>query len=423
MQAGPNSLDSIMHPAALRIRELSLEVWPDRPVELVGKSPAMEQLLQKVNKFARFDEPILILGETGTGKELIARACFLAGPRRKHKFVAVSCPQHGDGNLTTSELFGHKKGSFTGATSDRKGFFETADGGVIFLDEIADLPLSTQVMLLRALAEGEFRRVGESETRRVSTRVVAATNRKLKDLVVQKEFRHDLYFRLSYFPLYVPPLRERGDDWKLIAEKLLSERAARFGEVRRLSPDAVARLSCYHWPGNVRQLESVVKFGYSASDTEWVELEHVESALDWAHERILPSADVGLPVASHDFPESPHSSHAFGEGNRTKTHTEDAVLAIYAKILAGHSFWELVHAPYLNRDLNNEQIRCLLEHALARCGGTYTSLLKHFGLPENQYQRFMDFLRTHNLKLEGEQLRSLRRAWNAGPSGSVPERT
>ena len=141
---------------------------------------------------------MLIAGESGAGKELVAKACYLLSPRRELPFVSVNCPQYQDGNLTVSELFGHKKGSFTGAVCDRRGLFETADSGVIFLDEIADLPIGAQVMLLRALAEGEFRPVGGSDTQSVNVRVIAATNRPLKEMIVANEFRNDLYFRLAY---------------------------------------------------------------------------------------------------------------------------------------------------------------------------------------------------------------------------------
>ena len=199
------------------IRALSLQLFPERaPIEFVGHDPAIVELLRRIAKVAKFDDPVLITGESGSGKELVARAIYLLSGRINSEFSAVNCPQHQDGNLTVSELFGHEKGSFTGAAADRKGSFEAADGGVVFLDEVADLPMSAQVMLLRALAEGEFKRLGSNKARRVNVRVVAATNRPLEAMRIGEAFREDLYFRLRYFAIEVPPLRRRGNDWFLL---------------------------------------------------------------------------------------------------------------------------------------------------------------------------------------------------------------
>src|SRR5207244_9960368 len=159
---------------------------------------------------------ILITGESGVGKEFFAKACYLLGDRTYAPFVVVNCPQYGDANLTVSELFGHVKGSFTGAMSDHQGLFEVADGGVVFLDEVGDLHPNAQTMLLRALAEKEVKPIGSTKTYSVNVRVIAATNRLLRDMIAVGQFRQDLYFRLRYFPLDVPPLREREEDWRLL---------------------------------------------------------------------------------------------------------------------------------------------------------------------------------------------------------------
>jgi DNA-binding NtrC family response regulator len=374
---------------------MSRKIWPARaPLEIVGRSQAMAVLLAKIRKFSRFREPVLICGESGTGKELVARACHLAGDRANREFVAVNCPQQTDVNLTTSELFGHKKGSFTGATGDRMGMFETADGGVIFLDEIADLPLVTQVALLRALAEGEFRRLGDGVTRVVNTRVVAATNRSLEELVVRREFRHDLFFRLSFFRIDVPPLRERGEDWLLIACHLLERLAARYGDRREFSPEAITRLRDYHWPGNVRQLDATVTMGYSSAEGRWIEVENFEPTLLWHELALIPSIDRARahePAARAD--RRPEAQPPAGQP------ADDEIQGLYRQIVEDRqSFWEVIREPFLARELNRSQVKAVLRLGLADCEGSYKTLVRHLGLTDDEYQKFMDFLRTHSLK-------------------------
>ncbi|MBZ0088863.1 MAG: sigma-54 factor interaction domain-containing protein, partial [Thermoanaerobaculia bacterium] len=207
---------------AREIRASSIRLWGlERAVTMVGLSRALEEPLLRLLKIARFQEPVLILGESGVGKEMVAQALHAMGPRSARPFVSVNCPQYQEGNLTVSELFGHRRGSFTGAATDRRGCFETADGGSIFLDEVADLHTSAQTMLLRALATGEFQPLGSESTRRVNVRVVSATNRDLNALAGDERFRRDLLFRLRYFQLEVPPLRARDEDWRLLASYTL----------------------------------------------------------------------------------------------------------------------------------------------------------------------------------------------------------
>src|SRR5205807_1248208 len=182
---------------------------------------------------------------------------------------------HQDGNLTVSELFGHTRGSFTGAIADRRGAFEEADGGVIFLDEVGDLHLTAQAMLLRSLQTGEFKPLGATRARSADVRVVSATNRSLNTLVVTNQFRYDLLFRLWYFHLAVPPLRERADDWRLIVEYTLMSLARKDGIAKRMSEPALNALANYHWPGNVRQLISVVTMGYAMAEGTCIESEDI----------------------------------------------------------------------------------------------------------------------------------------------------
>jgi transcriptional regulator with GAF, ATPase, and Fis domain len=383
-----------MLPVAVKVRQRSLVTWPKRaPLELIGQSLAMEQLLDKLQKFARFNEPVLILGESGVGKDLVARACYLLSPRAGKEFVPVSCPQYTEAGNTISELFGHKKGSFTGAVADRQGLFERADGGVIFLDEIADLPLQAQVMLLRTLADGEFRRMGETQTRRVSTRVIAATNRPLNDLVVQREFRHDLLFRLSYFPLNVPPLRDREDDWCLIAHAILERKATEHGQSKSLSADAVERLRSFDWPGNIRQLEAAMAIGYSSADGDEIEYEHLVPALECCSERGTVSGSTRA-----DFPlmlPPATTTSAAGTSNEGRT------AQLLSKLLdEKQSFWSVIKEPFLARDLNKTEVKIVLNEAWIRARCSYAKLARLFNLPDSDYQRFMSFLRTHDLKFD-----------------------
>ncbi|MCA9668527.1 MAG: sigma-54-dependent Fis family transcriptional regulator [Myxococcales bacterium] len=227
--------------------------------EIVGESAALGELLDSVAQVAPTNSTVLLLGETGTGKEMVARAIHLNSERAERPFVAINCAAL-PAELLESELFGHEKGAFTGATVRRRGRFELADGGTIFLDEVGDLPLRVQTKLLRVLQEREFQRVGGTDTIEVDVRVVSATNRDLAEMVEAETFRHDLYYRLNVFPLTLPPLRERGDDVLLLAEHFMR---AFFAENRRgpreLSDAARAELRAYDWPGNVRELQNVIE--------------------------------------------------------------------------------------------------------------------------------------------------------------------
>jgi PAS domain S-box-containing protein len=226
---------------------------------LVGESPALRRVLRDIAQVAETDATVLIMGETGTGKELVARAIHAAGKRRDNPLITVNCAAI-PAMLIESELFGHEAGAFTGATKKREGRFALADKGTIFLDEIGELPLDLQAKLLRVLQEGEFDPVGSSSTRKVNVRVLAATNRDLKQSVREKTFREDLFYRLNVFPLYVPPLRERGDDVVHLASVLARRVAAKMGRtIGPLSADHACQLKAYGWPGNVRELQNVIE--------------------------------------------------------------------------------------------------------------------------------------------------------------------
>jgi formate hydrogenlyase transcriptional activator len=236
--------------------------------EIVGASPALTAVLRRLSKVASSDSTVLINGETGTGKELVARAIHRRSQRAPRAFVPVNCaaiPR----DLIASELFGHEKGAFTGALQRRLGRFELANGGTIFLDEVGELSPETQVALLRVLQEREFERVGGRERIQVDVRVIAATNRNLTAAVDDGTFRQDLFYRLNVFPLEVPPLRERREDIPMLVEYFIARYARKAGKTfRRVSKRALDCLESYPWPGNVRELQNVIERSVIVSDTD-----------------------------------------------------------------------------------------------------------------------------------------------------------
>ena len=239
--------------------------------ELVGESPVLLAALDRLDRLAPGRLPVLILGESGTGKELAARRLHRGSPRSGRPFVAVNCAALSE-TLLLSELFGHVRGAFTGADRDRKGVFESAHGGTVFLDEIGDLPLAAQGLLLRVLQEGEVRRLGESETRRVDVRVLAATHRDLAGMMETGSFRRDLYFRLRVGCIEMPPLRDRGDDLLRIAGRILDRLQPRAS----LTREARARLLAHRWPGNIRELENVLSVAAALAGGGAITAEHLE---------------------------------------------------------------------------------------------------------------------------------------------------
>jgi Nif-specific regulatory protein len=228
-------------------------------IRIVGESRAIGELLRQLDKVVDTRVTVLIEGETGTGKELVASALHHRSKRRDKLFVAQNCAAFPE-NLLESELFGHRRGAFTGATDDKKGLFEVADGGTLFLDEIGEMPAGLQAKLLRVLQEGEVRPLGSHQVKHVNVRVVAATNRKLEDEVAAGRFREDLYYRLKVFPIRVPPLRERRDDVARLAQHFLEIASREMGKpVAGFAHETLAALSAYEWPGNVRELENEIQ--------------------------------------------------------------------------------------------------------------------------------------------------------------------
>jgi two-component system response regulator AtoC len=227
--------------------------------EMIGRSEAIQQVFRFIERAAGVSTTVLIQGESGTGKELVARALHKRGPRASRPFIAVNCGAI-PATLLESELFGHKRGAFTDATSDKVGLFEAAHEGTLFLDEVGELPLALQVKLLRVLQEGTIRRIGETRDRNIDVRVIAATVRDLEAEVASGHFREDLFYRLNVLPIQVPPLRERPEDIPLLVDHFVARNNARLGtRIRGVDEHARKILLAYHWPGNVRELENVIE--------------------------------------------------------------------------------------------------------------------------------------------------------------------
>lgn len=370
---------------AQRIRDLSIERWgADRAVEAIGTSPAFTAMLAKLEKIARYREPVLLTGESGAGKDIVAQALYLLGQARGRPYVSVNCPQFQDGNLTVSELFGHQKGSFTGAITDHTGAFEQAHGGAIFLDEIADLQPNAQAMLLRALATGEFRPVGATRARSVDVRVIAATNRPLNQMMLSGQFRHDLFFRLRHFHIEVPPLRARGDDWKWLMDACLQRLCRTYGATRHLSPRSEAVLANYTWPGNVRQLIAAATSGYAMADGVMIEPEDFAAQLE------------DVEHVGHVSMESPFTAAATAVASAAAAQAESE---LFDDVIArNRDFWSTVYARFMNRDLNRREMKSFVRAGLQAAQGNYRRLIGLLRLPDSDYQRFMDFLRHHDLK-------------------------
>jgi two-component system response regulator HydG len=305
--------------------------------EIVGASAQMAQILATVKKVAGTDSSVLISGESGTGKELVARALHYQSQRQSLPFVKVPCgalPRE----LVESELFGHEKGSFTGAVRQKKGKFELAEQGTIFLDEIGDVPLETQVRLLRVLQEKQFERVGGEQTINADVRVVAATNRELRKMVDEGSFREDLFYRLDVIPLVLPPLRERKEDIPALVEHFMSKKCGEMNvPLKRLTNDAMNGLINYMWPGNVRELENVIERTIVLSDDSEIGLYGLPLAVDVSEPsgHALPNAEIPLNKTLDDL-ERKLIERAMGEAGQVKTRAAEMLgiktSALYYKL-------------------------------------------------------------------------------------------
>jgi DNA-binding NtrC family response regulator len=284
-------------------RELRREIEEKLQFDnIIGASGALRNVLDKVAKVAARDTSILITGESGTGKELIAQAVHFHSNRKDSKFIAINCGGLPE-SILESELFGYRKGAFTGALENRQGLLEAADGGTLFLDEVGNLPMNVQKTLLRFLQEKEFRRVGDTTPTRVDVRIISATNADLKEGVRTGAFREDLYYRLNVVNLHLPPLRDRIDDIPLLAAHFIHLQNQKFGTaVKGFEREAMEILCAFQWPGNIRQLRNVIEACMALEGSDYISLDTLGQIIDLPEGRVVPKTTQAGPVLADDLP-------------------------------------------------------------------------------------------------------------------------
>jgi transcriptional regulator with GAF, ATPase, and Fis domain len=348
--------------------------------ELIGKSAVIEDLIQEIDRIARSDAKVLVTGESGVGKELVASTIHRRSPRAARPLVTVNCAGLPE-TLLESELFGHVKGSFTGAYRDKQGKLELADGGTMFLDEIGEMTLRMQGLLLRFMETGELQKVGSDRaTTRVNVRVIAATNRNLRDMIAQGTFREDLFYRLNVINLTVPPLRERREDIpELIAHFLERFTKSNMYVTKTVTPDSMRLLCEYSWPGNVRELENVIERLVVTGRTEAVPVE------------ALPM-DVRM-----------HSSVGLRpKRERRRTVADD----LFKRLMEEReSFWTAVYPLYMEREITRGNVRDVVRKGLEEARGNYKIVARMFNMEQRDYKRFLNFLRKHDCQVPFKEYR------------------
>jgi transcriptional regulator with PAS, ATPase and Fis domain len=369
------------------------------PIDMIGSSPAIKELKAEIERVARHDGKVLITGESGVGKELVARALGAANIRANAPFVPVNCAGIPE-TLLESELFGHVKGSFTGAYRDKPGKLEMASNGTIFLDEIGEMTLRMQGLLLRYLETGEIQTVGADRIAITGhTRVIAATNRNLRELIAHGQFREDLFYRLNVIHLMVPSLRERREDIPLLIshflQTLLAKNASRSNGrngssngngngggytaiVRDISPEAVSTLTAYSWPGNIRQLQNVI-----------------EKLVVTGRHEVIQVDDLPVELRTSSMDVRPRRE-------RRRTVADDLLKKLSAE---GESFWTAVYPLYMNREITRGNVRDLVHKGLEEARGNYKIVLRLFNMHSSDYKRFLNFLRKHDCHLPFKEYR------------------
>jgi transcriptional regulator with PAS, ATPase and Fis domain len=340
-------------------------------------SKAMTELLKLAERAAAADSKVLITGESGVGKDVVARHIHAHSARCQNEFVPVNCAGVTE-TLLESELFGHVKGSFTGAYRDKVGKLRLAHRGTLFLDEVGEMSLRMQALLLRFLENGEIHAVGSDAARTtVDVRVIAATNRNLPEMVASGRFREDLLYRLRVIHLIIPPLRERPEDIRPLAMHFF----ARSGRLVTLTEEAWEVLVRYRWPGNVREVQNVVEqmAWLAASPDEPIGVDHIPATVRHTEPSILPPRERRKQVADELY---------------------------QALVHGGYSFWEHIHPLFLNRDITRHDIRELVRRGLTASRGNYRTLLQLFGIDAGDYKRFMNFLATHECRADFREFRN-----------------
>jgi transcriptional regulator with PAS, ATPase and Fis domain len=348
-------------------------VDPDAP--LVIANPRMISLLTLAKRAAASDSKVLITGESGVGKDLIARQIHRHSGRKAHAFLAVNCASLTD-SLLESELFGHVKGSFTGAYRNKPGKLQMAHHGTLFLDEIGEMSLRMQALLLRFLENGEIQAVGsDGGATTVDVRIVAATNRHLPDLIAAGQFREDLLYRLRVIHLEVPPLRERREDIRPLVAHFID----RTGRGFSTTEEAMRLLERYRWPGNVRELQNVVEQAVWLAPKDVIDVEQLPETIRLSGSNVVhPTLERRKQVADELFNALIHSEY---------------------------SFWDHIYPLFLSRDITRHDMRELVRRGLAVTRGNYRALLKVFGLPTDDYKRFLNFLAAHDCRPDFREFR------------------
>ena len=347
---------------------------------LLGSSAVALRLRREIARAGRSDAKVLITGESGVGKEIAACLVHAGSRRSQVGLMTINCAGIPD-TLLEAELFGHVRGSFTGAYRDSPGLLSLADGGTLFMDEVGEMSARMQALLLRFLDTGEIHRVGTNGvSKRADVRIVSATNRHLPDRIAVGEFRTDLYYRLNVFHLQIPPLRDRRDDIPVLLDSFLR----RFARQERVSmprcrPELLTQLVKYPWPGNVRELRNVAERMVLLADEDVQDLD-----LLLPHD--TASVDTDLEAARH-------------------TRQAEAEALFHRIVRKGESFWDVVHAPFLSRDLTREQLRQLIRQGLGVAHGNYKELVELFNMPSSDYKRFLSFLRKHDCQLRFQDFR------------------
>jgi DNA-binding NtrC family response regulator len=352
----------------------------DTVPELIGVSAASRTIEEQIDEAARSDAKVLITGESGVGKEIVARLIHHRSRRRHAALVTINCAGIPD-TLLASELFGHSRGSFTDAYRDKEGWIQQANRGTIFMDEIGEMSVQMQSVLLRFLETGEIQPVGsERRTTTVDVRIIAATNRRLMESVTANEFREDLYYRLNVIPIEIPALRERREDVPVLLAhylRLFSERHR--VDLPDLSEDAAAQLAAAAWPGNVRQLRNVA-----------------ERLIVRARGRVITVDDLPREILSMD----PGPSEAAATRSRAEV--------LFERIVhEGETFWTAAYEPFMARDITRDDLRAIIRRGLELTRGNYKSVAQLFNLPQSDYKRLLNFLRKHQCQLPIQDFRSL----------------
>jgi transcriptional regulator with PAS, ATPase and Fis domain len=338
-------------------------------------NPQMVALMATASRVAASEGKVLITGESGVGKDLVAQHIHANSRRSARPFIAVNCAAMTD-SLLESELFGHVKGSFTGAYRDKPGKLQVAHRGTIFLDEVGEMSLRMQAMLLRFLENGEIQSVGsDGHTSRVDVRVIAATNRNLPELIAAGQFREDLMYRLRVIHLEVPPLRERREDIR----PLVGHFVRSTGRFVTFTEEAMQLLVKHRWPGNVRELHNVVEQAVLMTDREVVDVDQLPPAIRASAPMLILSRERRRQVADELY---------------------------NAIVTGGYSFWDHIYPLFLSRDITRHDMRELVRHGLATTRGNYRALLKLFGMAPGDYKRFLNFLAAHDCRADFREFRN-----------------